>query len=800
MPAGWRKKLVAAQTAHFIGTAVSCCLLALVYYNPPLLNDLRLKSFDLLLRTFPAPISAQPVVIVDIDTKSLAEYGQWPWSRSLTAELISKVAAARPAVIGLDIVFGESDRTAPRRLAKASPPLVREYLDSLPDPDDIFAETLRSSPAPVILGHLFTYHDMEAGQEEERLDREMTAPAKGSFALLGRNPAPFLRRFNRADLNLPVLERNAQGSGFFNIVPDADAIVRRLPLLASLERQPWPGLTHAVFHAAAGARSCLPLLSAFEQPLHPGLAFALLQNAYAVLRTAAMLTGEPYPSLVLAMLQAATGGAPVTVISNRENGVRLVQAGPYQIPVSHQGEMIVRFSRRTGGIDMFHPERRLRYLSAADVLDSEFDPALLKNAYVLVGTSALGLFDLISVPTSTVFPGVEFHGHALNTVLTGSFLDRPDWLMGLELLQIACTGLLLTLLLPRLGAAEGVLLALAVILSNFALSLGSVWLFHLMTDLVTPTATALLIFTALTFFNFFVEEKKARRLRSVFSQYLAPAVVEEMVKQQDSLVLSGEERELTILFSDIRGFTSMAEKMRPQALCAFLNEYLTPMTAAVMNRRGTVDKFIGDALMAFWNAPLPTPDHTRQACEAALAMLKELKLLNSSWLKRGLPTLRIGIGIHCGVVRVGNMGSKQRFEYTVIGDSVNLASRLEGLTKFYNAEILVSGPVCDALHKDFIFRQVDTVRVQGKTEPVTVCQLLDRRSAAAARIEEELQCWHEAFAYYSIGDFLAAELLLRHLADHQPEDSLYSMYLKRCERLAAAPPAHWEGITDLRSK
>jgi adenylate cyclase len=213
-----------------------------------------------------------------------------------------------------------------------------------------------------------------------------------------------------------------------------------------------------------------------------------------------------------------------------------------------------------------------------------------------------------------------------------------------------------------------------------------------------------------------------------------------------------------------------------------------------------VDKFIGDALMAFWNAPLPTPDHARQACEAALAMFKELELLNSFWLQRGLPTLRIGIGIHCGLARVGNMGSKQRFEYTVIGDSVNLASRLEGLTKFYNAEILVSSTICDALHKDYLFRQVDTVRVQGKTEPVTVCQLLGRRDALDARIEEELQCWHEAFAYYSDGDFPAAELLLRHLADRQPEDSLYSMYLKRCRCLAPAPPEHWDGITDLRSK
>ncbi len=674
---------------------------------------------------------------------------------------------------------------------------VRKYLDSLPDPDQIFADKLAASSVPIILGHLFIYHDVEAGQGGKK--NKTAVPQHGSFAFLDQNPVSFLQRFNHADLNLPLLEKEAHGSGFFNIIPDDDALVRRLPLLAALEQQPWPSFTFATLHATTTVRRDLPLLTAFEQVLHPGLVLAVLQNTYALLRASALLTGEPYPSLVLAMLQAATGDAPVFVKSN-ENGVRTIKVGPYQIPVSHQGEMVVTFSDQSPYADSFHPERKLPYLSAIDVLHDEFDPHLLQQAYVLVGTSALGLFDLIGVPVSTVFPGVEFHGHALNTILTSSFLSRPDWLIGLEILQIACTGLLLTLLLPRIGATVGILLAFAIIVINLAFSLASFWFFHLMADLVTPTIATLLLFTSLTFFNYFSEERKARRLRSTFSQYLAPAVVEEMVKNQDSLVLSGEERELTILFSDIRGFTSMAEKMRPEALCTFLNEYLTPMTAAIMNQRGTVDKFIGDAVMAFWNAPLTTANHPYHACESALSMLQELEQLNRSWLKRGLPTLHIGIGIHCGLARVGNMGSRQRFEYTVIGDSVNLASRLEGLTKFYGADILVSGVICDALHNDFLFRQVDIVRVLGKTEPVTVCQLLGKRGQENAQIEKELRGWHEAFDYYNIGDFKAAEQLLCHLIDWKPNDKLYSLYIKRCQQLAANPPENWDGITDLQSK
>ncbi len=813
---GWRKKLAAGHGVRLVGAAVSFCMIIFYFLHPLWLNAVRMKSFDLMLQGFPAPLAVPEVVIVDIDEKSLAQEGQWPWSRSRTAELIRKIAAARPAVIGLDIVFGEPDRTAPRFLAATLPessfplPLreylsVREYLHSLPDPDDIFAKTLRFSPVPVVLGYLFNHHDTDAARCGRK--GKNSHPPPGGFVLTGQHPAPFLHRFDRADVNLPELEEAAQGTGFFNILPDRDAIVRRLPLLMTLERQPWPDLTFAALQAAKTVHRHLPMLTAFEQPLHPGLVLAALQNIYAVLRASALLTGEPHPSLVLAMLQAAAGGTAVTVASN-ENGVRTIRVGEHQMPVTQQGDILVAFSKKRGWEESDGStvafEHRLRYVSAADILDPSFkaenDPALLKNAYVLVGTSALGLFDLISVPVSTVFPGVEFHGQALNTVLTEWFFDQPDWLFVLELFQFAFICLLLIVLLPRTGAAAGFMLTLGIVGGSIVLSLILYCQLHVIVDLVKPTVAALLLFSSMTFFNYFAEEKNARRLRTTFSQYLAPAVVEEMVKQQDSLVLSGEERELTILFSDIRKFTSMAEKMRPEALCAFLNEYLTPMTAAVMNRRGTVDKFIGDAVMAFWNAPLTTPDHTRQACEAALDMLKELELLNKSWLKRGLPTLRIGIGIHCGLARVGNMGSKQRFEYTVIGDSVNLASRLEGLTKLYNAEILVSGTVCDALHKDFIFRQVDMVRVQGKMKPVTVCQLLGRRDAADARIEEELQCWHEAFAYYSIGDFSAAEQLLHHLTEQQPEDSLYSMYLNRCRQLAAAPPEHWDGITVLRSK
>lgn len=744
MAAVSRKHCGAAQLARMVGAAVSLALTLVSFFDPPLLEELRLKSFDLLLRQLPAPLAAPPVVIVDIDPRSLARFGQWPWPRSRTAELIRRIAAARPKVIGLDMVFAEPDRSSPVRLTEdagstAMPTAARDYLNSLPDNDQMLAETLASSQIPVILGYLFT--GQSAG------DRK-AAPSSGGMLLKGSDPAPFLHSFTEADTNLPLLEQAAQGSGFFNIVPDKDAIVRKLPLLINCN-------------------------------------------------------GEPHSSLTLAMLRAADGGSAPVVVESNENGVRTVQVGPHRIPTSRRGEMLVNFSKSAHAEDQADPVHRLAYLSAADLLDgtsTAAELARLRDAYVIVGTSALGLFDLIAVPVSEIFPGVEFHAQALNTILTGSFLHRPEWIRGLELVQLAALGLLLALLLPRTGAVGGGLLTLAAAVGCILFSVWMLERHRFLVDMVTPVTASLLLFSALTFINYFVEEKEGQRLRSAFAQYLSPEVVEELVKNQDSVVLTGEERELTILFSDIRSFTSMAERMRPEALCAFLNEYLTPMTAAVMNRRGTVDKFIGDAVMAFWNAPLTTPSHARHACECALAMLNELEVLNRSWLKRGLPTIRIGIGIHCGMARVGNMGSRQRFEYTVIGDTVNLASRLEGLTKLYGAEILVSCAVRDALEQEgqFLFRQVDTVRVVGKREPVTVFQLINERDGGL--LTENLPLHNEALTLYSSGDFQAAGQLFARIAEQQPEDKLCTLYIERCRLLAGNPPPHWDGITDLRSK
>ncbi len=714
-----------------IGIVLTILVIAISLWDPILLTELRFKAFDTLNRFHPAPIGTTPVIIVDIDSESLAARGQWPWSRDIIGDLFNKITAAKPSVVGLDMVFAEPDRSSPRSLAASTgrndiPAEVQEYLEQLPDHDLALAKALYYSKAPIVVGHAFTNSNMTAAG---------AIPKSGKFALLGENPTPFLFHFNRVDANLKMFEKTAKGSGFFNILPDHDGIIRSEPLLIAFN-------------------------------------------------------DELYPSLVLAMLQIASE-TETMLVKTDQNGVRSVGVGRHRIPTNSASQFIVNYSG---------PAHTFIYLSAHDILNNAFDPALLKDAYVLVGSSAPGLFDIRATPTGQIFPGVEIHANALNTILSNNFLMRPEWAKGAEMAYLLVTGLLLILLLPWLKATRGALLALLLAGCMTAFSLWNFYYYHLLIDLLYPLFITGLLFTVLTLLNYMAEENKASRIRSTFSLYLAPDLVEELVENQDSLTLGGEEKELTILFSDIRGFTSLSETMSANDLCTFLNEYLTPMTSAVMDEHGTVDKFIGDAVMAFWNAPLPIEKHIFYGCRCAIEMMSALDQLNISWAERGLPAIEIGIGIHTGVARVGNMGSNQRFDYTVMGDTVNLSSRLEGLNKMYGTNILVSGAVYTELQEsDFAFRLVDTVRVKGKNEPATVYELLGWKNDNQSRTLE-LQEYDEAMAAYKEGKFQAAGQLFKELAKEYPEDRLYALYEERCTSLAASPPEKWEGITDMTSK
>jgi adenylate cyclase len=498
------------------------------------------------------------------------------------------------------------------------------------------------------------------------------------------------------------------------------------------------------------------------------------------------LEGQIYPSLSLRSLMLGLGVRNFTLQAG-PYGLELVRIGRYAMPVSPQGAMRVPF---------LGPRKTYPYFSAGEVLRRSVAPEDLRGRVVFVGTSAPGLLDIRATPLDQFYPGVEVHAAALDAMLSGNALSVPPWTPAVQVLGIAATGILSTFLFgfarPKiyLPIAAG-LIAAAIVISRHLFA-GGLFISPLYFILTAATLGAFLLLL-----RFWQEEQQKLHLRNVFSRYVSPEIVKRITKTRGDL-FAGEERELSIMFTDIRGFTSIAEKLSPQQIVALLNRYFTPMTALVLEHGGTLDKFIGDALMAFWNAPLNVAGHQMQAVETALLMQEKLLLLNEDLRKEFGVDIRIGVGVHSGPAYVGNMGSQDMVNYTLIGDSVNLASRLEGLCPHYGVGVVVSAGVMQACGDAFAFRYLDTIRVKGKLRPAPVYNPL--RPAEADRRRRELETWEEACAFYRAGQFARAGQIAAELERQFPEHKLYRLYAARARELAARPPADWDGVWIMQGK
>lgn len=700
-------------------------MIILSVWNPVFLHTLRLKTYDVFLRQHPGVKTDVPIVIVDIDDKSLSRLGQWPWPRNIIGEIVSFVGKGNPKAIGLDIVFAEPDRLSPKRIASAidlqnMAASCRSDLDSLPDYDKLLAEALESTPAILGFSFVLNSYATPAGFNSRPC----------GFAVIGVDPKPWLFTAANGIGNLPVLEKAASGSGFFNILPDEDGVVRKVPLIIGFNE-------------------------------------------------------DVYPSLVLEMIRKGEDTATFQIRSG-SNGIEYIKLGAHVIPTDAHGRMNIRFCG---------PEKNFLYISAIDILSERINPAFFQNAYVLVGASAQGILDIVATPTSALFPGVEVHAHAINTILTDSYLLEPDWAKGAEFTYLFAMSILLILLVPAIGATRSGFLF---VVTSGGIIFFSYWLFNrygYFLDLIYPLLCTGLIFTTLTFINYVQEERERRNTRKAFSKYLSPVLVNELLNSPEKLTLSGEERTVTILFSDIRNFTGISEELSPREVCTFLNRYFTAMVEKLMDNGATVDKFIGDAVYAFWNAPLYDNDHARHAVMAALQMREALKELNNTRKADQTPFIETGIGIHTGPVRIGNIGSENRLNYTAIGDSVNLASRLEGVTKVYGVPIIVSATTRQQVKADFVFRKLDRIQVKGKKRPVTIYELIGKKSQVSLKIIHEITQHKEAFDAYLAGDFQTALHLFQQLSGGH-YDKLYQLFVTRCRYYLDNPPGEsWDGIS-----
>jgi adenylate cyclase len=721
---------------------VLAAALALRLLDPPTIELMRMRGFDVLQELFPRQEGEHPVAIVDVDDESLAALGQWPWPRTRMAGLVDRLTALGAVVIGFDVYFPEPDRLSPALAAQNFAGLdaaTRSVLAQLPSNDAIFAEAMRRS-GRVVLG--------ETARERD-LGGAGTPLVKAPLARLGPDPQPYLRSFPGIVRAIPALEQDAAGIGMVTIEPEPDGIMRRVPLVLAI-----------------------------GSDLFPALAFDMLRVA----------VGES--------VAVRTGAA----------GIEGLLINPYTIPTDEKGRVWVHFA---------HHEKAI-YVSAKDVLDGSVDPARIAGKLVLVGTSAIGLGDNKTTPLDALLPGVEVHAQLLETVIGGTYLNRPNWATGAELLLIAVTGIVMIVLVPIAGARWTLLL---LVLIGAALVSGSAYLYRahtLMIDATLPLLATAALYTLLVYANYSREESRRRQIRSAFGQYLSPALVEQLANDPSRLRLGGEARIMTFLFCDIRGFTAISERYKgdPASLTRLINRYMTPMTNTILAHRGTIDKYMGDAIMAFWNAPLNDAEHPRNACLGALAMLVELTRLNAvlaaeaaggEMLADGhvhTAGLAIGIGINTGDCIVGNMGSELRFDYSVLGDAVNLASRLESQSKNYGVTMVIGEDT--HLHvADFATIELDLIAVKGKAEAVRIYTLLGAADVAATPAYQELHRSHAAMlAAYRGRRWAEARALIAACRRIDPTlDALYDLYETRMSVFETiSPPPDWDGVHIAESK
>ena len=707
-------------------------IVALRAWDPMPVELMRDLAFDVYQRTKPREqdVKASLVRIVDIDDESLARHGQWPWPRTLIAQLVDKLTEAKVAAIGFDIVFSEPDRLSPARVIRSWPktPETERILataDDLPDNDKVLASAI--ARGRVVTGFFIVN---SSGREP--------AP-KAGYGVVGESPLRVLFGGPAAVASLPELEAAAKGNGALNWVPARDQVVRRVPAVMRVGEQIYPTLFTELLRVGQGAHS------------------------YKV-RTV-----------------------------NQGAAVEAVQIGRASVPTDAEGRLVVYFAKRD-------PERSI---SAWKILAGNFNPEDFAERIIIFGTSAAGLLDLRATPLDPATPGVEVHAQAIEQVVSGTYLLRPDFSSGAEqvFIFVLCAGVML--LVPRIGAAWAGLIGFG----GAAMAVALAWMafdrFGWLLDPVYPALAVVLVFVLTTLLVYFRTERERQQVRSAFGRYLAPALVERLAADPSRLKLGGELRPMTLLFSDIRGFTGISERFDAEGLTNFMNRYLTPMTEVVLENGGTVDKYIGDAVMAFWNAPLDNPEHAKSACRAALAMLEQLKLLNAELKdeaeKAGREHIKIniGIGLNSAVCCVGNMGSQQRFDYSVLGDGVNLASRLEGQTKAYGVATLI-GEETRSLASEFAAIEVDLVRVKGKTAPARVFTLLggpERAQTDAFRALEALQAGF--LVAYRAAQWDAAERALAQLREAGGAElaGLCAVYAERIAEFRKDPPlAGWDGV------
>lgn len=739
------KKLLRINAAT-ICIATTLLGMAAYFVGVPFCDLMELKTVDLRFLSR-GPVDPGPeVLLAVIDEKSLEEQGKWTWPRSKFAELVRTLSENGARVIAFDVGFLEPDRNSALGTVNNFENVIKglgiknEKLDSYlkkakydADNDLVLAEAIKKSSAKVVLGYFFQMSTQGLEHLDENTVKEQIQNSRASRYSLIRYTSDQAQR-------VPLQEA---------FMPESN-----IPVIARATR--YSGYFN-MFPDRDGSVRWVPLVIRCQKHL--------------------------YAPLSVQALRAYTGRAPTVVIA--DYGVQEIQIGKLPMPTNEFGRLMVNYRGNA---------RTFPHLSVTDILNQRIPPETFKDKIVLVGATATGIYDMRVTPFSSVFPGLEIHANIIDNVLHQDFLQAPNWAAIFDLGAIVLIGLILGLLLPRIRALSGVSVTIALLVSYIAVCQ---YLFvHLRTwlNIVYPSTVLVLTYVSITVYKYLAEERQKKFIKDAFSTYLAPSVVGQLIKSPEKLVLGGEERVITAYFSDVQGFTSISEKLTPEQLVELLNEFLTEMTDIILGYEGTLDKFEGDAIIAFFGAPNTLEDHAARACKASLDMQKRLVGLRAKCKAENRPELKMRIGLSSGSAVVGNMGSKNRMDYTMMGDTVNTASRLEGVNKVYGSYMMISQSTYAAAKDQIFARELDAINVVGKGAPVVVYQLLgypeeidDKQRSVVDKYVEGLHAyrkhnWNKAISYFS------AALSI------DPHDSPSQTMLERCKDYKLTPPGEdWDG-------
>jgi adenylate cyclase len=713
--------------------------------NPAPIQYVQNLVFDAYLRLEPRPYDPSvPVRIAAIDEKALAKFGQWPWSRSTVAKVVDQLGQMGAAAIGIDAIFAEPDRTAPAAIianlpADAAYDKAKHELQSLPNPDTILAETLKRTPAVIAFSYL------DAGEAGTKTPLQ----SKFSVTLFPGGILPLEVHGGSSYVGpLPELLAAAHGLGDVHSgIADSDGVIRKVPLVVRVGNVLFPTFAADALRIALGGQTAQVRLSPF-------------------------------------VYQTAAGPAA---------GIDKMRIGEAIIPVNTAGEI---YLYDTG-------TQPRRYFSVADLFDPGFDPKEVAGKIVLIGAKVEGLKDLRTTPVTPNVPGVEVHAQVLEQIISGTYLNRPYWAPLSEMGYLIVFGMLVIACAWRASALTGLLIVVIAV----TVAIGGSWYafkhYGFLLDPLYPSGVALVLFMGGTLINFLRTEREKRYVRGAFSRYLSPVLVEQLSEHPERLKLGGEIRELTLMFTDIRGFTKMSEGLDPESLTKVINSFLTPMTRVIQDSKGTIDKYIGDCIMAFWNAPIDVESHGKQAIKAALNMRQELVRLNARFkdeaAAKGIAPIEIktGIGLNSGLCCVGNLGSEQTFNYSALGDTVNIASRLEALSPAYGVDLVIGEETAEAA-PDYAQLELDLVRVKGKLIPIRIFTALGDEQTAGTAEFKALKERHDALiAAYRRQDWDAAEIAIEACRPMAPAymRGFYNVYAGRvAEFRADPPPADWDGV------